>query len=254
MINLELNNQEPYFTFTFHQKISLKRDPSSLEAELGLLNNLIEKFDESGRRMIVKPTNELQTEIRNLSDNIKCLSYINTINGSTNSLVSNLETLVNASHGYPFNLLPSHSVFFTASSIGVPVNLSILLIHPGSPLGHLKSLANEDDVYLIRKVLEDLYAKGISQIRNETIYKSEVIQQAILKNQCLEPAVTSKNRQSKTVIGFYHDGDDNLIDKLGKQGYHIEPPENDNPFIINNFATHSKEQFEQLSDYLACIR
>ena len=169
-------------------------------------------------------------------------------------LSSDFDTIVNASHAYPFDLLPNHSIVFSASSIGVPVNLFIYLVHPETSIPFTESQPNEVDAFLFRSVLEDLVDKGIGQIRNETIYKFEIIHQVILENPSLEPAVTSKNNQSKTVIGFFYNGGQDIFKILGDDGYHLDVPKNGEPIIINNFATHSKEQFEQLSDKLARLK
>jgi phosphoserine aminotransferase len=111
-------------------------------------------------------------------------------------------------------------------------------------------------IYLLAHVLEDMNRKGIEQIKKETVYKAEVLYQALESCNYLSPFVKNKSCRSKTTIVAELENEaeseklhqylkaKNMIVSTGYGQYknqHIR---------IANFPTHSREQIEMLADAL----
>jgi len=245
VINLQITNQEAYFTFGFHKKISLTKESFPKRKELALLANLFSTLSGVDRRIIVGPTSRIRQAITGVS------SFIDPATGKLNNKNTKL---LDASCAFPYYALPDNSLLINAPSIGIPLDLSILLLRPAYDLEFSELFSVEQDgLVLIRKILEDFANKGIDQIRQETAYKAAVIQHAIDQNPVLDHAVSDTQERSKTLLGFRFMGKSNVESVLKEKGYVIEKSVAENLYLINNFTTHSKEQFEQLSDQLATV-
>ncbi len=250
MINLQITNQEPYFTFEFHKKVSLSKESTGKQQELNSLQEIFAEIGQDDRRTIVGTSVEIHEAIKNNIGDAK--EYIN---HKTGQLTDTRSLIINASNAYPYYNLSASSVVIDAKSIGVPLDLSILLLQ--SDITHkfqTEFICPLNDLILLRKVSEDYGSKGMDQIRKETAYKAAVIQHAIDNNSRLNHAVPEDNLRSKTVLGFNYTGSLNIQQFLKEKGYTIEESTQKNLFLINNFTTHSKEQFEQLSDLLASVK
>jgi phosphoserine aminotransferase len=109
-------------------------------------------------------------------------------------------------------------------------------------------------IYVLSKVIRDMIRRGISNIRKETEYKAALLYHTLEKHQELNPFVTDKSFQSKTVIVANCGDHTEQITKafLEKD---VQPGDGYGPakktqLRFANFPTHSKEQFELLVDTL----
>ncbi len=110
------------------------------------------------------------------------------------------------------------------------------------------------NIYLLGKIAEEMINRGAHIIRNETIYKSTLLYQALKDHQLIEAAIANKVNQSKTVIvadcGSHQGSILNHFDKLGfvlGKGYGQSAADQ---IRIANFPAHSKEHIEMLCDEL----
>jgi len=257
VINLSLNEQEPYFTFGYHKRVYQDVSNRGIGNQLNLLKAVLQSLGGTNREIIIGTTTEINDTIDKYADerNIRYLPFINHGCCNTVKVLNKDSTLIDLSHAFPFYQLPSFSILVNAKSLGVPVDISILMLN--DEMSYSGTSHNPDilHIYLLRKVLEDLNEKGIDQIKRETSYKAELLFHAIKRNPQIDlvDCTINENEKSKTVIAFFYSGKAMLVELLEKKGYRIDIPTDGNPFIINNFATHSKEQFEQLSDILTDI-
>jgi phosphoserine aminotransferase len=109
-------------------------------------------------------------------------------------------------------------------------------------------------VYVLSKVVADMIRRGVTTIRRETEYKSTLLYQTLDAHQDINPFVTDKSFQSKTVI-VANTGEhtEALTRKLLEKG--MQPGDGygtakKTQLRFANFPTHSKEQFELLVDTL----
>lgn len=116
------------------------------------------------------------------------------------------------------------------------------------------STPNVLDIYLLAKVCADMLEKGIGIIRKESIYKAAIMYNMLDKHTRIFPFVTNKEIRSDTIIvANINEETETLIDFLRDKkliigaGYGAKK---DKQIRIANFPTHSKEQFEQLTDLI----
>lgn len=109
-------------------------------------------------------------------------------------------------------------------------------------------------IYLLGKVAMDLLDRGIKNVRNETIYKSTLLYQSMEKSRGLNPFIKDEKYRSKTVIvADCKEGSASLISAAKEKGWVIGSgygQHKDKQIRIANFPMHSREQIEQLSDFL----
>ena len=109
-------------------------------------------------------------------------------------------------------------------------------------------------IYLLGKVAGDLIARGIKNIRNETIYKSTTLYNAIDQSKSMTPFIKDERFRSKTVVvADCANGSAEIISKGKEKGWIIGGgygKHKDTQIRIANFPMHSKEQIEQLADFL----
>lgn len=109
-------------------------------------------------------------------------------------------------------------------------------------------------IYILGKIAEDMIARGIKMIRNETIYKSTILYQTLETSNQFTPFVADKVNRSKTVVVTETPKQVQILSDLEKKkiilgkGYGVF--KNDH-LRIANFPAHSKEQIEMLCDLLA---
>lgn len=111
---------------------------------------------------------------------------------------------------------------------------------------------NENDLYLISSVLNDLKIKGMDQLIRESNYKSAVLYQLFDSHQSFK-LVAAKEMRSKTMI--VADTDTDSIKKISNMGYdivHHHMVEGER-ITIANYCTHSKELIEMFADRMAEI-
>ncbi len=109
-------------------------------------------------------------------------------------------------------------------------------------------------IYLFAKVTADMIDRGIKAIRNDSIYKATIMYNMLDNHPLLRPFVSDKRLRSDTII-IINSGarTQELIDYLDKHkivvgnGYGKMKGKQ---VRIANFPTHSKEQFEMLTDLI----
>ncbi len=110
------------------------------------------------------------------------------------------------------------------------------------------------NIYLLNGVIQDMLARGIDQIRNDTIYKSTILYQSVEDHQFLSPAIDRKDNRSRTVcVANVMEKQSELLEYLATKGMIIGKgygDQKDTQIRIANFPTHSREQVEMLTDYL----
>ena len=134
---------------------------------------------------------------------------------------------------------------------------SLLSLYQNSLKNQTPETPNVLGIYLLAKVVGDLLQKGINAIRKETEYKSAVLYQALENHPTIRPFVSSNLDRSKTVIvadcgDRTHELSTYLMEKgfFAGEGYgefkkhHLR---------FANFPTHSKEQYETLSDAISAF-
>lgn len=109
-------------------------------------------------------------------------------------------------------------------------------------------------IYILGKIAEDMIARGIKMVRNETIYKSTILYQTLESSALFTPFVGEKKNRSKTVIVAETPEQSRILEDLEKKkiipGKGYGAFKNDH-LRIANFPAHSKEQVEMLCDLLA---
>jgi phosphoserine aminotransferase len=110
-------------------------------------------------------------------------------------------------------------------------------------------------IYLLNKIVHDFLRRGITTIRKETDYKSEILYQALEQHSLLSPFVGEKQFRSRTVIvANCQSHTEKLTTFLQERG--LFPGDGYGPakktqLRFANFPAHSKEQYELLVDSLA---
>lgn len=116
------------------------------------------------------------------------------------------------------------------------------------------STPNVLNIYLLGKVVEDMLNRGIKMIRNEAIYKAAIMYNMLDKHAKITPFVTNIKLRSDTVI-VIESGNftQELINHLALKHMIVGTgygEKKDSQVRIANFPTHSKEQFEMLTDLI----
>lgn len=108
-------------------------------------------------------------------------------------------------------------------------------------------------IYILGKIAQDMNARGIKMIRNETIYKSTILYQTLESSGVFSPFVAEKKNRSKTVVVTDTPEQSRILEDLEKKkiilgkGYGAFKSDH---LRIANFPAHSKEQVEMLCDLL----
>lgn len=112
-------------------------------------------------------------------------------------------------------------------------------------------------IYLLGKVLEDMNLKGVKQIRQETNYKSALLNHTVNESPYLSHFVSKEINKSKTTVVANTSVDSGLIVKaLEEKGLVVGKGYGslkNSQIRIANFPTHSKEQIEMLSDQIMSL-
>lgn len=116
------------------------------------------------------------------------------------------------------------------------------------------STPNVFNIYLLAKVTADMLHRGIQLIRSEIKYKSAILYKMIDDHQKLQAFVIDKSLRSDTIIVLNtNDHTSEIIDFLEHKKLIIGTgygKMKNTQARIANFPTHSKEQFEMLTDLL----
>ena len=113
---------------------------------------------------------------------------------------------------------------------------------------------NALSIFILGKIAEDMLRRGISFVRNETVYKSALLYQTAGEISILDPFIKDKKYQSKTVmVCDVKNGSEQIIETCKKKGWVLGSgysEQKQSQVRIANFPMHSKEQVEQLCDFL----
>ena len=176
-----------------------------------------------------------------------------------------------------FNLLDA-TYFSVQKSFGMPAGLGVWILNQNAienslsqeivkgtyrSLSSLIKYADKNQtpetpnvlaIYVLGKIAQDMIARGIKIIRNETTYKSTLLYQCLESHPMLSPAVSSKPNRSKTVVvANCGNHQQKILDHLSRKGMILGKgygKAKDTQLRIANFPAHSKEQIELLCDLL----
>ncbi len=113
---------------------------------------------------------------------------------------------------------------------------------------------NALSIFILGKIAEDMLRRGVSFVRNETVYKSAILYQTASEISIMQPFIQDKKYQSKTVmVCDVQDGSEQMIEVCKKKGWVLGSGYSEQKQAqvrIANFPMHSKEQVEQLCDFL----
>ena len=115
---------------------------------------------------------------------------------------------------------------------------------------------NALSIFILGKIVQDMITRGIQNIRNETTYKSAILYDMLEKHGSLSPFIKEKAYRSKTVIVAQTKDNMSIINECEKRGWILGKGYGDHKvdqIRIANFPMHSKEQMEQLVDFLTNI-
>lgn len=109
-------------------------------------------------------------------------------------------------------------------------------------------------IYILGKIAEDMLRRGLPFLRNETVYKSTILYSTLENHATIRPAISDKKYRSKTVVvGNVESNSASIIESCGDKGWVIGSGYGDHKnsqIRIANFPMHSKEQVEQLCDFI----
>ncbi|NQZ76414.1 MAG: aminotransferase class V-fold PLP-dependent enzyme [Ekhidna sp.] len=108
-------------------------------------------------------------------------------------------------------------------------------------------------IYLLGKIAEDMVKVGQKKIKNDTIYKSTILNQAIEDHPNLTHFVKSKDHRSKTTLVATSDKAEEIIKQFAQKGLILGSgygKHAKNHIRIANFPTHSKESIEMVCDLM----
>ncbi|WP_420319241.1 aminotransferase class V-fold PLP-dependent enzyme [Ekhidna sp.] len=112
-------------------------------------------------------------------------------------------------------------------------------------------------IYTLGKIAKDMLQIGLKRLRNDTIYKATLLNQAVESHSELEHFVTSKNHRSKTTIVANAKNAEQIISSFEKKEIIIGTgygKYKSNQIRIANFPTHSKESVEMVCDLLKEVK
>lgn len=107
-------------------------------------------------------------------------------------------------------------------------------------------------VSVLSGVVGDMLSRGIPTIRRETEYKATLLYHMLDQHPVLQPAIAQKAVRSRTVIAIRANDVRQVEAELRKHA--ISAGFRGDLMILANFPSHSKEQYERLTDILSAIR
>lgn len=108
-------------------------------------------------------------------------------------------------------------------------------------------------IYLLGKIAQDMLEMGDQRIKNDTIYKATLLNQAIENHPNLSHFVSSKKHRSATTIVANASNSEAFLNFFEKKGLILGTgygAHKEKHIRIANFPTHSKESIEMLCDLL----
>jgi phosphoserine aminotransferase len=135
---------------------------------------------------------------------------------------------------------------------------SLLKIHESGVKFQTPETPNVLNIFLLSKVVEDMLAKGVAQIRRETNYKAAVLYQLFDNHAHLKASVENADIRSKTVaVADVVGGNADLMKFTSAKGLEIGAGYGkfkDAQIRIASFPTHSKEHIEMLADLIMTFK
>lgn len=227
-VDLSVTNPAPYFTYDFHQRYGKELDK---EKELTLISEALAELGYQQEAVAIVD-----------SGVVGKLSAGRVVNLQTGAMQEVSAQWKDISYVMPFSQ-PDSNLIFDTKSMGVPALDYVALSN--SPMASVGT-----ELHGLRGVLTDLASKGTPMLLRELKYKYAVVAHALSENPILTIHPLAEENPSRSVIAFTYSGEDDLRLNLANKGYVVDAPNKGNVFTISNFPTHSKEQFEQLSDVL----
>ncbi len=142
------------------------------------------------------------------------------------------------------------------ASLGVPAPFVMIFHVPELDLRRYAWKKNDYEgrkyIWLLNKVLGDVFKKGVDDIKRENDYKAVLLWQTVENSPYLTP-LAEKPERSKTVI--VAECDEWVHEKILKMGYQVESfsVSRSNRIAIANYPVHSKELIELFSDRISGI-
>lgn len=103
-------------------------------------------------------------------------------------------------------------------------------------------------------VLDDMLSRGINTIRKETEYKAAIMYHLLANHPLMSPAVPDKAAQSRTIITADCGSSYQLIAEALQRHAVVtgtgQGPHHEHHLVFANFPSHSREQFEKVTDIL----
>ena len=191
--------------------------------------------------------------------------------------------VVSASPSLPVDFHNVDTAYFSVQkAFGLPAGLGVWIVNEKShevatkraqstslgsyrALLNLKKFGDKDQtpetpnmlyIYLLGKIAQDILQAGIQRVKNDTIYKATILNQAIENHPSLSHFVTSKEHRSKTTIIAQSNKAKEIIQSFQEKGLVLGSGygvHKENHIRIANFPTHSKESVEMLVDLLEKI-
>ncbi len=189
--------------------------------------------------------------------------------------------IVSASPSVPVNFKNIDTAYFSVQkAFGMPAGLGVWIVNERChevadrraskmSLGTYRSLPNLKKfgskhqtpetpnmlfIYILGKIVQDMLKFGMKRLRNETIYKATLLNQAIENHHAVSHFVDSKEHRSKTTIVAKTEKAEAFKSFFTTKGIILGDgygPHKENHIRIANFPTHSKESIEMVCDLLS---
>ena len=162
-----------------------------------------------------------------------------------------------AFHGNWFSFSASYGI-----GAGLPVHIWVVrktwIVQNEDLINFKPTRPDPVSVLTLNLVLSDLISRGIAIVRNEIIYKSLTLYQALEQSKNISPVISEENARSQTIIcGKTELPVEHLQAYFLGKGISLDTYAGDHPFEnivrIANFPVHSKEQVEKLADIIAVL-
>lgn len=196
---------------------------------------------------------------------------------------------VDASYALPYATLPYDdvdSVFFDLHfGFGLPQGLAVWIVNdncfnrhvarrklPGFhdslySLSHLRKNGGRDGasrdisllmIAVLNGVLGDMLSRGIATIRQETDYKAALLYHLMGDHPLVAPAVSARSARSKTILAADCGGNyQRMATALQQHAIAVGTGRgefHERHLLFANFPSHSREQYERVTDILTAIR
>lgn len=159
----------------------------------------------------------------------------------------------------PFHVIDAISVEFHLG-FGLPAGLGAVILNERWMKHHsidnasyeiMHPALNLTWVSVLGGVIADMLSRGITTVRRETEYKSNLLYYLLDQHPFLHAVVEEKALRARTIISAQAEDIARVQDELRKHA--VSAGFTGNSVIFANFPSHSKEQYERLADILSVI-